>query len=101
MCTKQYVLRGILRDQGGAKVGKQDRNRMCLQQCFCGDVSAESKQLLAPHSRGRKIDMLDDMVQSDMREEARGSSESGRKEPRKCGNRVLRGCKAGEDEVVP
>src|ERR1039457_1535706 len=74
---------------------------MCLQQCFCGDARADSKQPLMAYSCSSEIDMLDDMVQGDMREEARCSCQRRRKEPCKSGHWILRSCKTGEHKVVP
>ena len=71
------------------------------EQCPGSQARAETENAFSPHASGGKIDVLDNVVQSDVGIIAGGSRQSRRREPGECSKGILRCGKAGEDKVVP
>src|SRR5690348_12800292 len=76
MCAKVNVLPSILIDQCSTITGQQYGKRVRHQEDPRGDGTGDTKQPLLPDVCVREIDMLHQMVESDVRVIARQSSES-------------------------
>ena len=99
--AEEHVLRRVFGDQRMPVARKQNRDGMSAEQGLGGEVRADAKELFAANAGGGKIDVLDDVVQRDVREEAGSARKSGRRKAEECGNGRVRSCKAREDEVEP
>ena len=75
MFAQQNVAHCILLHQRATVSRQKHRNRICPQQSTRSEVGAHTKQLLPPraHPGSGKINVLDHLVQRDMRVVARGS----------------------------
>src|SRR5258708_38976532 len=66
-----------------------------------GNIGAHTEDALTSHTGGRKIDILDNVVQRDMRVKTRGSRERRRREPGEGRERIFGGGETGEDKIEP
>src|ERR1700722_6413179 len=95
--SREHIPRGVFLSQGAVIPGEQDRDRIRFQQCASRQVRSKTEELFLPDSSGGKIDVFDNVVQSDVRVEAGSARQSWRGESRESGKRPCGRCKAGED----
>ncbi len=84
--AEEHILRGVFGDQRVPVAGKQNGDRVSAEQGLRGEVRADAKKFFAANAGGGKIDVLDDVVQGDVREEPGSAREGGRREAEECGN---------------